>query len=83
MPLDLYVGYLSGGGAAKLPVELRVGYFADTPSPDGYDAYTFGGNDVTGGVKPMNGDGEDKSTPIPPTRTLPLTLKADGTQHSR
>ncbi len=27
LPLDLFVGYLSGGGAANLPVDLRVGYF--------------------------------------------------------
>ena len=26
LPLDLFVGYLSGGGASNLPVELRVGY---------------------------------------------------------
>ena len=27
LPLDLFVGYLSGGGASNLPVEMRVGYF--------------------------------------------------------
>ncbi|HEU4961574.1 MAG TPA: MG2 domain-containing protein [Sphingomonas sp.] len=82
LPLDLYVGYLSGGGAARLPVELRIGYFADTPSPAGYDAYTFGGDTVEEGVKPLNGNGEEDQAPLPPTQTVPLTLKADGTQHS-
>ncbi len=33
MPLDLFVGYLSGGGASNLPVELRIGYFEAHPSP--------------------------------------------------
>src|SRR5204863_3419542 len=41
LPLDLYVGYLSGGSAPNLPVELRVGYFASTAAPDGWDNYVF------------------------------------------
>ena len=27
LPLDLFVGYLSGGGASNLPVDMRVGCF--------------------------------------------------------
>jgi uncharacterized protein YfaS (alpha-2-macroglobulin family) len=79
LPLDLFVGYLSGGGASNLPVELRVGYFAGLAAPSGYEAYTFGGRAMTEGVKPMNGDGEDETVPVPPTQTLPATLGADGT----
>ncbi|MFX7824757.1 hypothetical protein ABTK20_20405, partial [Acinetobacter baumannii] len=78
-PLDLFVGYLSGGGAPNLPVQLRVGWFASDKTPDGYDAYTFGGQAVAEGTKPMNGNDEDETTPLPPTQTLPATLRADGT----
>ncbi|AJP73473.1 alpha-2-macroglobulin family protein [Sphingomonas hengshuiensis] len=81
LPLDLFVGYLSGGGAANLPVELRVGYFEGFPTPSGYEAYSFGGRPLTEGVKPLNGSDEtdEQSTPLPPTQTLPVTLGADGT----
>ncbi|MCP3734144.1 MG2 domain-containing protein [Sphingomonas sp. RP10(2022)] len=79
LPLDLYVGYLSGGGAGSLPVEVRVGWFAHSGSPKGYDGYTFGGAKVEEGVRPMNGDGDDQPTPLPPTQTLPATLNAGGT----
>ena len=79
LPLDLFVGYLSGGGAANLPVDLRVGWFEHAATPDGYDGYTFGGAAVTEGVKPLDGDGEDAATPLPPTQTLPVTLNGEGT----
>lgn len=81
LPLDLFVGYLSGGGASNLPVELRVGYFADFPTPSGYEAYSFGGRPLAEGVRPLNGDSEtdDQATPLPPTQTLPVTLGSDGT----
>jgi hypothetical protein len=80
MPLDLFVGYLSGGGASNLPVELRVGYFAGDRTPDGYDSYTFGGKAIAEGVKPMNGNGDEdeESDNLPPTQMLPVTLSADG-----
>ncbi len=79
LPLDLFVGYLSGGGAANLPVETRIGYFADFKTPDGYDGYSFGGRAMAEGTKPMNGEGEDEQVQLPPTQTLPATLGADGT----
>jgi uncharacterized protein YfaS (alpha-2-macroglobulin family) len=78
LPVDLFVGYLSGGGAANLPVELRIGYFPRTAAPRGYDGYTFGGDAIVAGVKPMNGNGEEESAPLPPTQSLPVTLGADG-----
>ncbi|MES2441627.1 MAG: MG2 domain-containing protein [Pseudomonadota bacterium] len=80
MPLDLFVGYLSGGGASNLPVELRVGYFAGDRTPSGYDAYSFGGKAMAEGVVPMNGNGDEdeSSNNLPPTQTLPVTLSADG-----
>lgn len=79
LPLDLFVGYLSGGGASNLPVEMRVGYFYGSHSPKGYDGYSFGGRTLSEGVKPLDEDGEDEDKPLPPTQTLPLTLGADGT----
>ncbi|HVI98134.1 MAG TPA: MG2 domain-containing protein [Sphingomonas sp.] len=77
--LDLFVGYLSGGGASRLPVALRVGWFDTVPSPTNYDAYSFGGEKVVEGVKPLNPNGEETASPLPPTQTIPLTLGADGT----
>ena len=79
LPVDLFVGYLSGGGASRLPVEVRVGWFGSIGTPKNYEAYSFGGKAVTEGVKPMNGDGEEEQTPLPPTQTLPVTLGTDGT----
>jgi uncharacterized protein YfaS (alpha-2-macroglobulin family) len=82
LPLDLFVGYLSGGGASNLPVELRIGYFTGLGTPSGYDAYSFGGRAVTEGVKPLNGDGEEDGETLPPTQMLPVTLGQDGTARS-
>ena len=78
LPLDLFVGYLSGGGAANLPVDIRVGWFAHEAVPVGYEGYSFGGQVVAEGIKPLNSDGDDEASPLPPTQTLPLTLGADG-----
>ncbi|MEG3181499.1 alpha-2-macroglobulin family protein [Sphingomonas sp. LT1P40] len=82
LPLDLFVGYLSGGGASNLPVELRIGYYDSFPSPDGYDGYSFGGKAIAEGTKPLNGEGEEDSLTLPPMQTLPVTLGADGTARS-
>ncbi|MES2095245.1 MAG: MG2 domain-containing protein [Pseudomonadota bacterium] len=82
LPLDLFVGYLSGGGASNLPVEMRVGYFGRSSTPDGYDTFTFGGTEVKEGTKALNGEGEDEEAPLPPTQTIPATLGGDGTTRS-
>src|SRR3546814_12196194 len=37
---------------------------------------------VTEGVKPLNPNGEETASPLPPTQTIPLTLGADGTARS-
>ncbi|RYY26282.1 MAG: alpha-2-macroglobulin [Sphingomonadales bacterium] len=79
LPLDLFVGYLSGGGAGNLPVELRVGYYGTSDTPDGYEGYTFGGRPMVEGTKPMDGEGEDETVQLPPTQTLPVSLGGDGT----
>ncbi|GAA4774176.1 MG2 domain-containing protein [Stakelama sediminis] len=80
LPLSLYVGYLSGGGASKLPVEMRIGYFRDQFRSKRYPGFDFGGEPVQAGIQPLNGDGEvDRPDELPPTQTLPLTLNGDGT----
>ncbi|NYD88649.1 alpha-2-macroglobulin family protein [Sphingomonas melonis] len=79
LPLDLYVGYLSGGGAGHLPVDVRIGWFARSAAPEGYDGFTFGGAKIEEGVKPLDGEGDDQPTSLPPTQTLPVTLGAGGT----
>ena len=78
LPLDLFAGYLSGGGASNLPVDVRIGWFAHEGTPEGYEGYAFGGADVVTGVKQLNNDTDDQSTPLPPTQTLPATLGGDG-----
>src|SRR3546814_11671855 len=67
---------------SRLPVSLRIGWFDTVPAPQGYDAYSFGGEKVTEGVKPLNPNGEETASPLPPTQTIPLTLGADGTARS-
>ncbi|MFM9828605.1 MAG: MG2 domain-containing protein, partial [Sphingomonas sp.] len=79
MPLDLFAGFLSGGGASNLPVDLRVAWLARGSAPSGYEGYNFGGRPVREGTRPLNGEGEEEQTPLPPTQSLPLTLGRDGT----
>ena len=79
VPLDLFVGFLSGGGASRLPVDVRVGWFSGSANAPGYEAYQFGGTAPVVGTRPMNGDGEEQTNSPPPLRTLPLRLDAAGT----
>lgn len=84
LPLDLFVGYLSGGGASNLPVELRIGYYEASETPSGYDGYSFGGRAIEEGTKPLNGDGEeDDAASLPPMQTIPVTLGGDGTARTQ
>jgi alpha-2-macroglobulin len=79
VPVDLFVGYLSGGPAAGLPVSLRTAFTSSETTPDGWEGWTFGGRMVKEGVTPLNGDGEEQAAPLPLSQTLPVTLGQDGT----
>jgi len=79
VPLDLFVGYLSGGGAAALPVRVRTAFTQDDLAPAGWEGWSFGGRILEEGTRPLNGDGEEMAPPLPPAQTLPVTLDAQGT----
>ena len=79
VPLNLFVGYLSGGGASNLPVAIRTAFSTSERSPEGWDGWSFGGDDVKEGITPLDGDGNAPDKPIPLSQTLPVTLKGDGT----
>ncbi|WP_157215433.1 alpha-2-macroglobulin family protein [Flavisphingomonas formosensis] len=79
MPLDLYVGYLSGGGAASLPVSIRTAFSTNYESPRGWDGWTFGGRAVKEGTEPLDGDNNAITPPLPNAQTLPVTLDSQGT----
>lgn len=85
VPLSLFVGYLSGGGAGQLAVTVRSQFSTWFPAPKGWEQYTFGGDTVVEGTRPVgSGDdtGEDdgkSAANLPYAQTLPATLGADGT----
>lgn len=79
LPLDLYVGYLSGGGSPGAPVKLRTAWESLRDRPDGWDDWTFGGAAVREGTFPLNEDGSDgEAERLPDASTLPLSLDANG-----
>ena len=79
VPLSLFVGYLSGGGAGGLPVTLRTDFAAWFPDPKGWDQFSFGGEDVIEGTKPLDSYAQLPEPTLPFAETLPATLGADGT----
>jgi len=80
VPLDLFVGFFSGGGASRMPVNIRTSYTARDATPSGWDGWSFGGKAPVEGVVPLNEDGNDDTPPTQPlAASIPLTLGADGT----
>lgn len=79
VPLDLFVGYLSGGGASNLPVAIRTAFTTGYVDPSGWEGWTFGGEALKEGTTPLDGDGNAPETPLPLSQTLPVTLGQDGT----
>lgn len=78
LPVDLFVGYLSGGGAANLPVRIRTAFEEDGTALDGWEGWSFGGRALEEGVTPLDGAGQAIAPPLPPGTTLPATLGRDG-----
>jgi hypothetical protein len=79
LPLDLYVGYLSGGGSPGAAVKLRTAWELLSDSPDGWEDWSFGGSAVREGTVALNEDGEDgEAAQLPDASTLPLSLDANG-----
>ncbi|HWY23344.1 MAG TPA: MG2 domain-containing protein, partial [Nevskia sp.] len=87
--LDLFVSYLSGGGAAYLPVKLRTQVQPKTLSFPGYDAFHFGGDEVKPGIQNGGGhgafydededqQGDENAAPSGPAQVLPLALDGQG-----
>jgi uncharacterized protein YfaS (alpha-2-macroglobulin family) len=79
LPLDLFVGYLSGGGAAGAPVKLRTAFDPLYDNPDGWEGWTFGGSAVREGTVALDDRSEDPGrVDMPEAATIPLTLGAEG-----
>nr|WP_047167447.1 MG2 domain-containing protein [Sphingomonas sp. Y57] len=78
VPVNLYVGYLSGGGAANLPVAVRTSFDQATPSPKGWDGWSFGGLPLKEGVTPLDDDNRDLAAPLPGVQLLALNLDRQG-----
>jgi uncharacterized protein YfaS (alpha-2-macroglobulin family) len=79
LPLDLYVGFLSGGGAAGAPVKLRTAYQPLYDNPDGYEDWTFGGSPVREGTAALDEEENDLAGPqLPGVSTTPLMLGGGG-----
>ncbi len=91
--LDLFVGFLSGGGAARAPVRLRTQVEPRWVSFRDYADFSFAGEDVEEGISdPNQGDDEawwyatqfghdrsgDESTGATPAQVQPLTLDDQG-----
>src|SRR5205085_10223110 len=75
LPLDLYVGFLSGGGAAGAPVKLRTAYQPLYDHPDGYEGWTFGGSPVREGTAALDAAKDELGGPeMPGVSTTPLVL---------
>jgi alpha-2-macroglobulin len=79
VPLNLFVGYLSGGPAAHLPVSVRTAFEPGYGGASGWDGWQFGGSPVKEGTIPLSGNNQEPVAPLPTSQTLPLTLAGDGT----
>ena len=79
VPVSLFVGYLSGGGAARLAVTMRSDFSDWSPQPKGWDGFSFGGDAVVEGTRALSGEGQAPPPPLPYAQTLPATLGGDGT----
>jgi len=79
VPLALFVGYLSGGPAGNLPVEVRTAFTPRWSPPEDYRDWDFDGQPVREGVVQLDDSGEEPEADMPLARSVPITLGADGT----
>ena len=79
VPLSLFVGYLSGGPAPNLPIELRTNFRPSWSPPEDYRDWDFDGQPVKEGVVQLDDDGEAPRAEMPLARSVPLTLDTNGT----
>lgn len=79
VPLSLFVGYLSGGPAPNMPVELRTSFTPRWSAPEDYRGWDFDGRQVREGVVQLDDSGDEPQADLPLARSVPLTLDANGT----
>jgi alpha-2-macroglobulin len=78
VPLNLFVGYLSGGGASNLPVAIRTAFSIEEAAPRGWRDYDFGGDAPKEGTRALNGNDEGGSAALPLSQTIPVSLNGSG-----
>ncbi len=80
LPVDLFAGYLSGGGAGNLPVRVRAQMEARSYSPKNYDGFEWGGAAVVEGTVALDSDNQNESAQTSKARAqlIPGTLGANG-----
>ncbi len=82
--LDVHVAYLSGGGAAGIPIKVRTLVEPQPQHFNDYPDYQFGGAPVKEGVSSEGGGTADldfeaeTDAQTTRTQTIPLTLDASG-----
>jgi uncharacterized protein YfaS (alpha-2-macroglobulin family) len=82
VPVSLFVGYLSGGGAANLPISLRASFDRSMPSPQGWEGWNFGGSPMKEGVTALDDENRDMAPPLPAVQLLALSLDRQGAAKS-
>jgi uncharacterized protein YfaS (alpha-2-macroglobulin family) len=78
VPLSLFVGYLSGGPAPNIPVELRTNFQSSWSPPQDYKDWDFDGQPVKEGVVQLDDSGDEPAADLPLARSVPLKLDANG-----
>lgn len=78
VPLSLFVGYLSGGPAPNIPVEMRTSFSPSWSPPEDYRDWDFDGAAVKEGVVQLDDSGEEPAAELPLARSVPLRLDANG-----
>ncbi len=75
VPLSLFVGYLSGGPAPNIPVELRTNFRSTWSPPEDYKDWDFDGQPVKEGVVQLDDSGDEPSAELPLARSVPLETR--------